>query len=130
MGFRFHKRIKICKGLYLNLSKKGISTSARIGNVTFNSKGGVSASIPGTGLSYRTNLKGNSKGNVQPTKPKNKNVYCVLTILLGVFGIHHFYLGDWVKGCLYFMTGGLFFFGYIYDLVGAIKLLLKKTDAN
>ena len=120
MGFRFHKRIKICKGLYLNLSKKGISTSARVGNVTFNSKGGVSASIPGTGLSYRTNLKGNSKGNV----------HCVLTILLGVFGIHHFYLGDWVKGCLYFMTGGLFFFGYIYDLVGAIKLLLKKTDTN
>lgn len=57
MGWRIRKRIKICKGLYFNLSNKGISTSAKIGNVTLNSRGRMSASIPGTGISYSTSVR-------------------------------------------------------------------------
>lgn len=58
MGFRFHKRIRILKGLYVNLgSKKGPSVSVGGHGVTRNISGrGVheTFSLPGTGISYRT----------------------------------------------------------------------------
>lgn len=62
MGVRFRQRIKIAKGLYLNIGKSGVtSVSAKAGPVTFNKclKGGptnVTASAPGTGLSYTQSL--------------------------------------------------------------------------
>ncbi len=55
--FRFHRRIPILPGLWLNLSKRGISLSAGVPGATVNvSKDGVqgTAGIPGSGLSYRT----------------------------------------------------------------------------
>lgn len=61
MGFRFNRRIKLCKGVSLNLGKK--SAGLRIGmkglGVSFNTKGTVTKSvgIPGTGLSYRSTSK-------------------------------------------------------------------------
>ena len=58
MGFRFHKRIRILKGLYVNLgSKKGPSVSVGGHGVTTNISGrGVheTFTLPGTGISYRT----------------------------------------------------------------------------
>ncbi len=57
MGFLFRKRIKILPGLWLNLSKRGVSTSIGGKGLTVNikeSKVRTTASIPGTGLSYRT----------------------------------------------------------------------------
>ncbi len=39
----------------------------------------------------------------------------VLTFL-GVFGAHRFYMGKWISGLIYFLTGGLFFMGWLYDL--------------
>jgi TM2 domain-containing membrane protein YozV len=43
------------------------------------------------------------------------NVAWVLLTFLGVFGIHRFYMGKWLTGILYLLTGGLFLIGYIYD---------------
>lgn len=40
----------------------------------------------------------------------------VLLTFLGLFGIHRFYMGKWVTGILYLLTGGLFGLGYLYDL--------------
>jgi hypothetical protein len=58
MGFRFHRRIQILKGLYLNVgSKKGPSLSVGGRGITTNISGqGVheTFSVPGTGISYRT----------------------------------------------------------------------------
>ena len=34
----------------------------------------------------------------------------------GVIGIHRFYMGKLLTGLLFLLTGGLFGFGYIYDL--------------
>jgi len=34
---------------------------------------------------------------------------------LGLFGIHRMYMGKWLTGILYLVTGGLFGIGYIYD---------------
>ena len=61
MGFRFRKRIRLAKGVYLNLGNKSSSLSVGKRGATMNiSKKGVrdTFSIPGTGLSYQTKAKG------------------------------------------------------------------------
>jgi len=52
MGFRVNRRIKIAKGLSLNVSKSGISASAKVGRVTVNSRRGATVNIA-KGVSYR-----------------------------------------------------------------------------
>jgi TM2 domain-containing membrane protein YozV len=39
----------------------------------------------------------------------------VLLTFLGVFGLHRFYLGKWLSGLVYLLTGGLFMLGVLYD---------------
>lgn len=56
MGFRFQKRIKLSDNLFLNLSKKGASVTAKKKNVSINSKGKLSVNIPGTGITLFKNL--------------------------------------------------------------------------
>jgi len=43
------------------------------------------------------------------------NLAWILLTFLGVFGIHRMYMGKWVTGIIYLLTGGLFFVGYLYD---------------
>jgi len=40
----------------------------------------------------------------------------VLLLLGGIFGIHKFYLGQWVWGLIYLFTGGIFLIGCLVDL--------------
>lgn len=45
--------------------------------------------------------------------------YTVAWILLtffGLFGIHRFYMGKWITGIVYLLSGGTFGIGYVYDL--------------
>lgn len=49
------------------------------------------------------------------TGPIDYNVAWILLTFLGLFGIHRMYMGKWLTGILYLLTGGLFGFGYIYD---------------
>jgi len=62
MGLRFQKKIRILPGIYLNLSKSGLSVSAGGHGATVNvgTSGRKTATIgvPGTGLSYRAPLNG------------------------------------------------------------------------
>lgn len=39
----------------------------------------------------------------------------VLLTFLGLFGIHRMYLGKWISGLLYLLTGAIFGLGYLYD---------------
>lgn len=39
----------------------------------------------------------------------------ILLTFLGMFGIHRFYMGKWITGLIYLLTGGLFLVGYLYD---------------
>lgn len=43
------------------------------------------------------------------------SVAWILQTFLGVFGVHRFYMGKWITGLLYLVTGGLFVIGWIYD---------------
>jgi hypothetical protein len=57
MAFLFRKRLKILPGIWLNLSKGGVSASFGGKGLTVNIKDGktkTTVGIPGTGLSYRT----------------------------------------------------------------------------
>ena len=47
--------------------------------------------------------------------PLDYNVAWILLTFLGLFGVHRFYLGKWVSGLLYLLTGGLFLLGIVYD---------------
>jgi hypothetical protein len=62
MGLRFQKRIRILPGVYINLSKSGVSASVggKGSTINVNAAGRrqVTLGIPGTGLSYRTSLSG------------------------------------------------------------------------
>lgn len=56
MGLSFKKRIKIGNGLYLNVSKSGVSISKKIGNTTINSRGTTTINL-GNGLTYKVSAK-------------------------------------------------------------------------
>lgn len=47
--------------------------------------------------------------------PIDYSVAWVLLTFLGPLGIHRFYMGKWVTGIVYLLTGGLFLVGYVYD---------------
>jgi TM2 domain-containing membrane protein YozV len=43
------------------------------------------------------------------------DVAWILLTFLGVFGVHRFYLGKWISGILWLLTGGLLLAGVLYD---------------
>ncbi len=47
--------------------------------------------------------------------PIDYSVAWVLQTFLGIFGIHRFYMGKWVTGIIWALTGGLVGFGYAWD---------------
>jgi len=72
MGWRFRHSFKVIPGVRLNLSKSGLSCSIGGAPLTMNiGPRGVygTASIPGTGISYREKFGGGSETQPQPSAP-------------------------------------------------------------
>ena len=97
MGWRYRKYIKLAKGVKLNLSKSGISTTIGGKGASINiGKNGtyLNTSIPGTGLYSRTKLSGNDKSNSlnslmenATSKPSNSNWLFGLATIFFIIGI-------------------------------------------
>ncbi|MDG1689627.1 MAG: TM2 domain-containing protein, partial [Flavobacteriales bacterium] len=66
-----------------------------------------------------------NSGKKEPVSGSEKTVAIVLLLLVGVLGIHKFYLGQIGPGILYLLTGGLCGIGLIIDL---IKLLTDTYE--
>ena len=47
--------------------------------------------------------------------PVDYTVAWVLLTFLGLLGIHRMYMGKWLIGIVYLLTGGIFGLGYRYD---------------
>ena len=47
--------------------------------------------------------------------PFDYTIGWILLTFVGVFGIHRFYLGKWISGAVYLLTGGLFLVGVAND---------------
>lgn len=92
MGFRFQKRIRLFKGLTLNLSKSGTSWSVGRRGASVNLKDGKvtgNVGIPGTGMSYRERL---DNGPSETTASKSGNSIGSVVLVLIVLAILGFIL--------------------------------------
>lgn len=80
MGFRFQRRIKIFRGLTLNLSKSGVGFSAGVRGlrVGIDAKGRryTSASVPGTGLSWRSYKRASTRRELPQGPPSVIDFRC------------------------------------------------------
>ncbi len=95
MGFRFQKRIRLFKGLTLNLSKSGASWTVGGPGASVNVRGDKvtgTVGVPGTGLSYRETLvDGQPEGAAAPDdKPVRGNpwrglLWIILIVLVLVW---------------------------------------------
>ena len=91
MGFRFQKRIRIFKGLTLNLSKSGTSWTVGGPGASINVRGEKvtgTVGVPGTGLSYRETLSDGSQSSPaeEPYRPKPwRGVLWLVLIALALY---------------------------------------------
>lgn len=61
---------------------------------------------------------------------KDYDISWILLTFLGMFGIHRFYMGKWLTGIIWLLTGGLFFLGYLYDLWTLNEQVSEINDAQ
>ncbi len=91
MGLRFQKRIKIFPGVYINLSKSGVSASVGGHGATVNvgadGRRMITLGIPGTGLSYRVPLSG--------------TIFVGMLVLAVLIALAYFIMPDTIKAALH-----------------------------
>ncbi len=88
MGFRFRRRIRVAKGLYLNVSKSGTSLSVggRGATVNFGKHGTrTTVGLPGTGISYSTTSHAVAEQDAGRVAPKSSSGKWVRWVLAGIF---------------------------------------------
>lgn len=143
MAIYFRKRIKIFPGIYLNFSKKGISTTVGPKGANFNfGKNGVflNTGIPGSGLYSRQKIGGgqnkipnntnnsnyaSSANTTVSLKTKTKTI--LLAFFLGAFGAHRFYLRQYWKG-IFSILFCWTYIPFIISLIDVVIFIVMKKD--
>lgn len=118
MTWRYRKRVKVAPGVYMNISKNGISTSVGVrgSSVTFGKNGTyLNTGIPGTGFYNRQRIGGSSTPRVQYATPSTPQIhskgtytftgllcaFCALLCLafapVGLIGTLIFAAGTWAN---------------------------------
>ena len=54
----------------------------------------------------------------------------ILQTFLGPLGLHRFYMGKWITGLVYLLTGGLLGFGWIYDFWTLNQQISERNQAG
>ena len=62
--------------------------------------------------------------------PHNRVVALVLAIFFGYFGVHRLYLGKFWTAALWFVTGGLFGFGWAFDVIMLLLGRFKDSEGR
>lgn len=90
MGFRFRKSINLGGGVRLNVGKKGVGVSTGVKGLRLShgadGKTRVTASIPGTGLSYQETV-GGKKSQTKKTEPRTPKQFDEQEILYSFHGV-------------------------------------------
>jgi TM2 domain-containing membrane protein YozV/predicted RNA-binding Zn-ribbon protein involved in translation (DUF1610 family) len=145
MGWRFRKSVRLGGGVRLNLSRSGIGVSVGVKGfrVGVGPRGGrITASIPGTGISYQSSFGTKRRGRrarsampVLPARPgapravpapprKNIAVAYLLCLPLGLLGAHRYYLGKTGTAVAQTLTLGGLGLWWLVDLF----LMPRMTD--
>ena len=62
--------------------------------------------------------------------PIDYSVAWILQTFLGYLGIHRMYMGKWLTGLLYLVTGGLFVVGWVYDFCTLNTQISERNAAS
>lgn len=60
--------------------------------------------------------------------PFDYNITWILLTFLGVFGLHRFYLGKWISGVIYLLSGGFFFLGVLWDFWNINEIISQRNQ--
>ena len=135
MAWNFRRRKKIAPGVYINMSKKGISTTIgpKGASMTFGPNGTyLNTSIPGTGMYNRRKISSNSSKNNISFTPSSPSMPRGCSFLLTIYGIFNLFFvvelfgelslcyDKWgVEDVIIFLVGNVAFiiFGLIFEWV-------------
>lgn len=77
---------------------------------------------------YMNNIIPQQPDNLAQVSPKSKVATLILAIFLGWLGIHRFYAGRYISGIVYLFTYGVFYCGWILDII--LIIMGKFKDKN
>lgn len=61
---------------------------------------------------------------------RNRLIALVLCLLVGYLGIHRFYVGKWITGIIWLLTGGVAGLGVIFDFVMIVIGAFRDSEGN
>ena len=135
MGLRYRKRVKIAPGIYINISKSGLSTTigSRGASVNVGKNGTyINAGIPGTGLYERQRIDNTSKSTdrLQDTDPisnasnTSENGWIIIGVLCVIFICAVVFFN--VESAL----SKIFVLGISLLLVFLVVMLISRTETK
>jgi TM2 domain-containing membrane protein YozV len=64
-----------------------------------------------------------------PEGEKSYNLSWILLTFLGLLGVHRFYLGKWISGLFWLLTGGVLTIGLLYDFM-TLNTQVRQVNAG